>query len=234
MNLQLEARSYDINIDHHYHNYGQLIIPDKGMMKITTKAHNIQLNNQVFYLPRETTHEFSGFTGNQFLVVDIPGNYQDEWLGQLKDKEQLIDMNHKWLSIRTLLKYEMKRFDHTAIKQLLSYAFSDLKRTHVAKSIAYIHEHYRLPIKVEQLAEIENYHVSSYIEWFKKTVGMTPNAYIQQLRLKEAKRLMLESDYSLNMIAQLVGYQHQSSLTRLFKKHGLNSPIKLKKEALSK
>jgi transcriptional regulator GlxA family with amidase domain len=48
-------------------------------------------------------------------------------------------------------------------------------------------------------------------------MGVTPQTYIQTVRLTEAKRLLQETDFSILAIAQQVGYEQQASLTRVFK-----------------
>ena len=59
---------------------------------------------------------------------------------------------------------------------------------------------------------------------------MTPNVYIQKLRLEKAKEYLIDTDLSILMISQLVGYEQQSSLARLFIKHQELSPSAYRKK----
>ena len=124
---------------------------------------------------------------------------------------------------------EAKRSNIRALKDLLSYAFGYLKEDITPKSIQYIHEHYDEQLTTSELACIENYNVSHYIDWFHKKTGLTPNIYMQKLRIEQAKRYLEETDYSLMMISNFVGYEQQSSLTRLFKKFGYLPPSHYRK-----
>ena len=88
----------------------------------------------------------------------------------------------------------------------------------------YIHQHYCRPLEVAQLAKIEGYSFSYYSEWFKAKTGKSPKVYIQDLRLKQAKDLLQHTDLSIYQIAQYVGFEQASSLTRLFKQREGISP----------
>lgn len=46
---------------------------------------------------------------------------------------------------------------------------------------------------------------------------MSPKEYIIKIRLEKAKELLRDTDYTILQIAQMVGYQHHGSLTRLFR-----------------
>src|SRR5699024_4836568 len=87
------------------------------------------------------------------------------------------------------------------------------------ESIEYIHNNLFYPLEIEKLAAIENLHPVYYAQWFKKRTGLTPIAYIQKTRLKEAKKLLVETDLSITNISLLVGYNQPSSLSRLFYKY---------------
>ncbi|WP_017531598.1 helix-turn-helix transcriptional regulator, partial [Pelosinus sp. HCF1] len=67
------------------------------------------------------------------------------------------------------------------------------------------------------LASLEHYHVGYYSQWFQKKMGVSVQIYLQKLRIEEAKRLLRETNYTILEIAQEVGYEHQASLTRIFK-----------------
>ncbi|MGB4440463.1 MAG: helix-turn-helix domain-containing protein, partial [Sedimentibacter sp.] len=46
---------------------------------------------------------------------------------------------------------------------------------------------------------------------------VSPTEYIQKLRVQRAKELLRYTDLNLIQIANEVGYNHNSSLTRVFK-----------------
>lgn len=46
---------------------------------------------------------------------------------------------------------------------------------------------------------------------------ISPVEYIQNLRVKKAKEFLLNTDLTILQISQMVGYEHNSSLTRIFK-----------------
>ena len=48
---------------------------------------------------------------------------------------------------------------------------------------------------------------------------LSPVEYIQKLRIEQVKELLRDTDLSIMQIAYEVGYNHNSSLTRLFKLH---------------
>ena len=48
--------------------------------------------------------------------------------------------------------------------------------------------------------------------------------YIQTSRVELAKKLLLETDLSINEITEQVGYEYALSFTRLFKKYEQVSP----------
>ena len=86
----------------------------------------------------------------------------------------------------------------------------------VRKIIAIFHAHLEEDIGLSELAtefDCTPYHL---IRFFKKAVGLSPHAYLVQLRLEEAKRL-LNQGYSIVDAALETGFTDQSHLTRHFK-----------------
>ena len=59
---------------------------------------------------------------------------------------------------------------------------------------------------------------------YKKQTGNTVNKYIQTSRVELAKRLLVETDLSINEIADRTGYDYTISFARLFKKYENISP----------
>lgn len=59
---------------------------------------------------------------------------------------------------------------------------------------------------------------------FKLATGVSASHYWQQMRLETAKELLASSNLTIQDIAVAVGYIEQGHLTRLFKKHFLQTP----------
>lgn len=93
-------------------------------------------------------------------------------------------------------------------------------------SIEYIHKHYNEELTVEFLASLENLSCSHYREVFKNTVGTTPYDYIISLRINAACFYLSGNTYTVNEIAEIVGYADRFYFSRIFKKKMGVSPLK--------
>ena len=86
------------------------------------------------------------------------------------------------------------------------------------ESIKYINNHLAEDIDLKKLADIEHYNNTYYVEWFKKKTGFSPMEYIQNKRIEKSKELLLNTDLNILQVGEAVGYKHNSSFTRVFKK----------------
>ncbi len=68
------------------------------------------------------------------------------------------------------------------------------------------------------------------VEIFKNEYGQTPKAYIDSLRIKEAKRQLAQTDTNITDIALSVGFGSLSAFYRLFKEHTGTTPAAYRKE----
>ncbi|MGG4450255.1 AraC family transcriptional regulator [Brevibacillus sp. HB1.2] len=90
-------------------------------------------------------------------------------------------------------------------------------RRAVERSIAYVEEHYQEPLTVEQLAEEAHVARWRYTQLFKEITGQLPLDYIHQLRMNQAKQLLLMTGDRINEIAQNVGFNSEYYFNRRFK-----------------
>jgi len=224
-----ETRTYNRKSETHSHDYNQLILPLEGKLMLNTNKENIVDENHLMLLPTDCDHSYYAESTNKFLVVDIPPIMKNILVGMDFSYEYRQYLDQKWKAVRYLLLEESRRNDDSAMIELVRYACSFLEKEKMDPSIQYIHENYQSRISIQTLAEIENYNVSYFIEWFTKKTGETPNVYIQKLRLEKAKKLLEDTEFSILMISQLVGYEQQSSLTRLFKNYEKISPREYRK-----
>lgn len=97
------------------------------------------------------------------------------------------------------------------------------------------HYHLEEIAKDFQLNYNKNFEINSYakslnmspgwlIRSFKLYSGWSPQAYITNIRINKARELLINSQYNVNEIATIVGYQNPLYFSRLFKKYTGLSP----------
>lgn len=87
----------------------------------------------------------------------------------------------------------------------------------MAKVISAMHRQPQVDWTVDSLAELAAMSRSKFATTFKTVLGTTPNDYLTDLRIVLAQD-MLTNKKPVNLVANLVGYEHGSALARLFRK----------------
>jgi AraC-like DNA-binding protein len=84
----------------------------------------------------------------------------------------------------------------------------------IARAVAVLRTDYAQVIRVEQLAAISGMSASAFHQHFRAVTTLTPLQFQKQLRLIEARRLMLSEGRSASIAAFEVGYESVSQFTR--------------------
>jgi AraC-like DNA-binding protein len=82
------------------------------------------------------------------------------------------------------------------------------------------------PLRIEELADRVGMSVSSLHHQFKAVTAMTPMHYQKQLRLREARRLMLVELLDVGSAGYAVGYQSPSQFSREYTRLYGKSPLR--------
>ncbi len=222
-----ECRTYSDEACTHAHFFAQLILPLKGSLFIETSLHRFELDeSRLFFLPPECQHNFYAQDKNEFLVLDIPSFMLASGLKPMAGGLSTV-LDDRWQAIRFLMLSEVNHQSktHQDLTNLFYYAYNLLSQEITPRSLQYIQVNYHEPLELQKLADLEGYNLTYYCEWFKKITGMTPKAYIQTLRLNKAKELLVQTNLSILEVAQRVGYEYHSSLTRLFQHCENTTPL---------
>ena len=83
----------------------------------------------------------------------------------------------------------------------------------------YIEDHIREKIYVEDLAKLIYVNDQHLMRIFKKSTGQSVTEYITERRVVIASHLLKDTDYSINFVADCVGCENYSYITKLFKKY---------------
>lgn len=110
--------------------------------------------------------------------------------------------------------------------RLLDIALSETPANRISRAIAWVKEHYKHSIRMEELARQAGMSVSSLHHSFKKLTALTPLQYQKQLRLQEARRLILFERLDVGSAAFSVGYQSPSQFSREYSRYFGVSPTR--------
>jgi AraC-like DNA-binding protein len=98
--------------------------------------------------------------------------------------------------------------------EIAKLAMPDTHAERVARAIHHVRDNFTKPLRIEQLAEVARMSPSSFHQHFKTMTSLTPVQYQKQLRLVEARRLMLSEDANVSEAAYHVGYESASQFSR--------------------
>jgi AraC-like DNA-binding protein len=95
----------------------------------------------------------------------------------------------------------------------------------VNRAITWIREHYNEPLKVSSLAEAVHMSPSVLHRRFKAATVMSPLQYQKQVRLLEARKLLMSGDIEAASVAYQVGYESPSHFSREYRRLFGASPL---------
>jgi AraC-like DNA-binding protein len=87
------------------------------------------------------------------------------------------------------------------------------RMSQVRRTIAWIRDHYSEPLRIEALAELSGMSAASFHRHFKAATAMSPLQYQKNLRLQEARRLLV-ADADASRAGYAVGYESVSQFSR--------------------
>lgn len=240
ISLTRERHQQPIAIGMHTHTHDEIVyfISGVGTTTIRDKCYNY-VDGSFAYYKAGTVHDeinkqpaniiwfhfdnFSGIELREGLFFDRDG----ELLEALKK------LKHLWVS-----NYEFKdKLVEAALSVALSLAAEfqnagENEKTDInwQQIIEYIDESYTEKIDFSVLAKKYGYSYDRFRHLFKERFGKSPYAYITELRMEMAKRLLLNApDFNVTYIAYECGFENSSSFCEIFKKHFGTSPHKYRK-----
>jgi AraC-like DNA-binding protein len=88
----------------------------------------------------------------------------------------------------------------------------------ISKAIGHMRKHFDEPLRMDEIARILGMSVSGFHHHFKSVTAMSPLQYQKQIRLQEARRLMIGEDLDAASAGFRVGYEDPSYFSRDYKK----------------
>lgn len=99
-----------------------------------------------------------------------------------------------------------------------------LARWQARRALAHIEENLGSKIAICELAALVSFSKSHFSRVFKRSLGLSPMAYVTARRVQQAKAMMISTDHQLTEIAFACGFADQSHLNRSFRRVVGTSP----------
>jgi AraC-like DNA-binding protein len=126
------------------------------------------------------------------------------------ENKSLFQLTFKEIILRLLKSGQGLRLSHLLTSE------GDTKR--ISKAIGHLRQNFDKPLKIENIARQFGMSVSGFHQHFKNVTAMSPLQFQKQLRLQEARRLMLGEDLDAANAGFRVGYEDPAYFSRDYKK----------------
>ena len=145
-----------------------------------------------------------------------------------------IESTAKLLAVREGKDHRGLLSNYTATELLLLLAEEKSREKNTAVTVRerlcgqikdYIEWHRFSDIRIGEIAREIGYHEKYLSAVFSETEGLPLKKYIEQQRLKEAKRLLLESDYTVAEVAYYLNFANPHNFSRFFKTYTQTTPL---------
>lgn len=94
----------------------------------------------------------------------------------------------------------------------------------------YVQENFHRKISLDEISELVNMTPVSFNRYIKKRVGRTFITYINDVRLSNATRLLIQTDLSIGDIGFKCGFNNIANFNRIFKKFKHATPSEFRKQ----
>lgn len=99
----------------------------------------------------------------------------------------------------------------------------------IKTALTFIKDHYRDRIYLSDLAGQVNLNEQYFCRLFKKAIGCSPVTYINEYRIKQAKRLLEKTDLSVTDVCLECGYNNLGNFLKEFRKYTDTTPLQYRK-----
>lgn len=193
---------------------------------IPGEAHDGQADGEqgwsysMFYLPPEALREVAGeLSPRPNLPHFRPGVLHDPELAQdiLRAHAAAAQSGAPAMARETLVRRMLAAWVQRHADGLWRWPRLGDERWAVRRARGLIHEQYREDLLLAELAEAADLSPFHLLRVFERETGLTPHAYLMQVRVQAAREL-LAGPLPLAQIAAEAGFADQSHLTRAFKR----------------
>ncbi len=237
----LNLRSYANAVEAHEHDFFQLVLPISGALKLEIGKEGGAVRQQTMALiPAGQIHCFEGGGENLFVVADVPATYAQK----LEHLPTFFDLDEPLESYACFLSQALSSspvaggaFANQQMFWLLldlmceRFSVGPLIDKRVAAAKVFLEQKLHEKISMEQLSRQAHISPRQLSELFRNSLGVTPQQYLLELRMRRAGYLLTQTSLSIQQIAEQVGYSHLSSFSDRFRRYHGCSPQQHRRNA---
>ncbi|UKS28024.1 AraC family transcriptional regulator [Paenibacillus sp. HWE-109] len=175
------------------------------------------------------------YTNSYLLSLEIKGDaeWQKQILQTLWEMKKKFERKESWrwqyeISIHTVQLW-LILISNISLSSEESSKHNRLQQERLQLMVSFIHQNYKNPINLKEIADVAHLSVSECARSFKKSIHMTPYDYLVKYRIKKSCELLETTEYTITEIARIVGFNHVNHFIQSFKKHRDITPKEYRK-----
>ena len=222
-----------------------LLLVNSGELEVkcADKCTILKKGNFVIYKPGEKQY-YKSISKTSYLWMHFGGTSVDEILRSysLDSGIYLTEYNMSIFSVYLDLimnhnQPNLKNFANGMFLILLTHISNMLKEVHntkipesISEVITYININYNKQLTIKDMSKKAGYSQSRFAHLFKESTNMTPLAYCNNIRLKNACEMLTGTNCSIGDVALKCGFEDQLYFCRVFKKKYGISPSEFRRK----
>lgn len=242
--LMIRTRILDLPIQSttHAHPEHQLVVGLQGCADFEVMGQGGAVNRlHACLVPGGEAHAFSGRGHNHMLIMDLPmhepglAGYADKQLEMLFERPRFIQLDHH---LQGLLDFADHSLTQPQIAQGMSWHLGGVLLHALHERLAlpevtrsrgldaadlqhmddFVQQHLDQTVSVATLASLVCVSPSHFHSLFREATGKTPHQHVLELRLREAARLLRETNLPVAQLASRCGFSSQSALNHAMRR----------------
>lgn len=227
---RLSVRSYTLNLRAHSHRHHQLVLPLHGFIEIQLGDDRGRVGpGDCVIIKSGDEHRFRAEPQARFLVADVarlPDTIQSlgsPFVTVSQPMQAFCRFAEVQLQQQLNPTLEARMVD-LFMQLLVEQAFQPRVDQRIARVLESMAADLSRTPALSELADLACLSLSQYKALFKQQTGQSTGQYLLGLRMERARALLAHTDYPVNIVAAMVGYQDLSAFSRRFSAYFGQSP----------
>ena len=174
-------------------------------------------------------HRYQALTRTEFYWFHFDGSASRAYFNHFRDNKGLHFREQRNMEENFVLIHDLMRSGcpdegilSVHVHRILALLFSSVGKSSapsdiVALAKVYMDEHYMEKLSAEQIAEASSVSTSHLFRVFRKETGLTPYGYLTNVRMEHAMKLLLNTAYSVEEIAEYCAFCSSANFIRAFR-----------------